>query len=190
MSWSAAHQASLSSTFSQSLLKFMSTEESVMYSNHLFLCYPLLLLLSVLPSIRDFSNESVLCIRWPKYWGFSFSISPSNEHSGLISFRMDWLDLFAVQWTVSILLQNPNSKASALSFIWSNSHNSHPNISGLILCRRLSRWYFMYPVLTVCEETRKVGELTSSSHLPHPQSTLWLRILLSKLIQLSHLSGG
>ena len=168
----------------------MSTEESVMYSNHLFLCYPLLLLLSVFPSIRDFSNESVLRIRWPKYWGFSFSISPSNEHSGLISFRMDWLDLFAVQWTVSILLQNPNSKASALSFIWSNSHNSHPNISGLILCRRLSRWYFMYPVLTVCEETRKVGELTSSSHLPHPQSTLWLRILLSKLIQLSHLSGG
>ena len=134
MSWSAAHQASLSSTFSQSLPKFMSTE-SVMHSNHLFLCYPLLLLPSIFPSIRDFSNESVLHIRWPKYWGFSFGISPSNEYSGQISFRMDWLDLFAVQGTLKSLLQNHSSKASALSFIWSNSHNRHPNISVLFLTK-------------------------------------------------------
>ena len=119
MSWSAAHQASLSSIFSQSLLKFMSTEESVMHSNHLFLCYALLFLPSVFPSIRDFSNESVLRIRWPKDWGFRFSISPSNEHSGLISFRMDWLDLPVVQQTVKILLQNHNSEASALSLLYS-----------------------------------------------------------------------
>ena len=87
----AAHQASLSFTISQSLLKLMSIE-SVMPSNHLILCHPLLLLPSVFPSIMVFSNESVLCIRWPKYWSFSFSISPSKEHPGLISFRMDWLD--------------------------------------------------------------------------------------------------
>ena len=94
----AAHQASLSITHSQSLPKLMSIE-SVMPSNHLILCHPLLLLPSLLPSIRVFSNESALCIRWPKYWNFSFNISPSNEHSGLISFRMDWLDLLAVQGT-------------------------------------------------------------------------------------------
>ena len=92
----AAHQASLSITSSRSLLKFMSIE-SVMPSNHLILCRPLLLQLSIFPSIRVFSNELVLCIRWPKNWSFSFSISPSNEYSGLISFRMDWLDLLAVQ---------------------------------------------------------------------------------------------
>ena len=90
--WTAAHQASLSITNSQSLLKLMSIK-SVMPSNHLILCHPLLLLPSVFPSIRVFSKKSVLCIRWPKYWSFSFSISPSNEYSGLISFRMDWLDL-------------------------------------------------------------------------------------------------
>ena len=94
--WTAAHQACLSLTISWSLLKLVSIE-SVMPSNHLILCQPLLLPPSVFPSIRIFSNESVLHIRWPKYWGFSFSISPSNEHSGLISFRMDWLDLLAVQ---------------------------------------------------------------------------------------------
>ena len=93
--WTAAHQASLSITNSQSLLILMSSE-SVMPSNHLILCHPLLLPPSVFPSIRVFSNESVLCIRWPKYWSFSFSICPSNEYSGLISFRMDWLDLLAV----------------------------------------------------------------------------------------------
>ena len=96
--WTAAHQASLSITNSWSLLKLISIE-SVMPSKHLILCHPLLLLLSIFPSIRVFSNESVLCMRWPKYWSFSFSIRTSNEHSGLISFRMDWLDLFAVQGT-------------------------------------------------------------------------------------------
>ena len=93
--WTAARQASLSITNSQSLLKLMSIE-SVMPSNHLILCHPLLLLPSIFPSIRVFSNESAFRIRWPKYWSFSFNISPSNEYSGLISFRMDWLDLLAV----------------------------------------------------------------------------------------------
>ena len=102
--WIAARQASLSITNSQSLLKLMSIE-SVMPSNHLILCRPLLLLPSIFPSIRVFSNESVLPIRWPKYWSFSFSISPSNEHSGLIFFRMDWLGLFAVQRTLKSLFQ-------------------------------------------------------------------------------------
>ena len=96
--WTTAHQASLSSTNSWSLLKLMSIE-SVMPSNHLILCHPLLLPPSILPSIRVFSNESVLHIRSPKYWSFSFSISPSNEYSGLVSFRIDWLDLLAVQGT-------------------------------------------------------------------------------------------
>ena len=111
--WTAAHQASLSITNSQSLLKLMSTE-SVMPSNHLILCHPLLLLPSILPTIRVFSNDSVLHIRWPKYWSFSFSISPSNEYSGLISFRMDWLDLLAVQGILKSLLQHHSSKASIL----------------------------------------------------------------------------
>ena len=97
----------------RSLLKLMSIQ-SVMPSNHLILCHPLLLLPSILPSIRVFSNESVLCIRWPKYWSFTFGISPSNEYSGLISFRMDWLDLLAVQGTLKSLLQHHSSKASIL----------------------------------------------------------------------------
>ena len=109
----AAHQASLSFTSSRSLLKLMSIE-SMMPSNHLILCHPLLLLPSIFPSIRVFSNKSVLRIRWPKYWSFSFSISPSNEYSGLISFRMDWLDLLAVQGTLKSLLQHHSSKASIL----------------------------------------------------------------------------
>ena len=109
--WTAACQASLSITNAQSLLKLMSIE-SVMPSNHLILCCPLLLLPSVFPSIRVFSNESVLRIRWPKYWSFSFSISPSNEYSRLISFRIDWLDLFRVKGTLKSLLQDHSSKAS------------------------------------------------------------------------------
>ena len=109
----AAHQASLSITNSQSLPKLMSVE-LVMPSNHLILCHPLLLLPSIFPSIRVFSNESALHIRWPEYWSFSFSISLSNEHPGLISFRMDWLDLLAVQGTLQSLLQHHNSKASIL----------------------------------------------------------------------------
>ena len=111
--WTAARQASLFFTISQSLLKLMSIE-LVMPSNHLILCHPLLLPPSIFPSIRVFSNESVLHIRWPEYWSFSFNISPSNEHPGLISFRMDWLDLLAVQGTLKSLLQHHSSKASNL----------------------------------------------------------------------------
>ena len=110
--WTAAGQASLSITSFRSLLKLMSIE-LVMPSNHLILCHPLLLP-SIFPNIRVFSNESVLLIRWPKYWSFSFSIGPSNVYSGLISFRMDWLDLLAVQGTLKSLLQHHSSKASIL----------------------------------------------------------------------------
>ena len=111
--WTAAHQASLSITNSWSFLKLMSIE-SVMPSIHLILCHPLLLPPSVFPSISVFSNESVLYIRWPKYWSFSFSVSPSNEYSGLISFRVDWLDLLVVQGTLKSLLQHHSSKASII----------------------------------------------------------------------------
>ena len=124
--WTAARQASLSITNSRSLLKFMSIE-LVMPSNHLILCHPLLLPPSVFPSIRVFSNESALRIRWPKYWSFSFNIRPSNEHSGLISFRMDWLDLLAFQGTLKSLLQHHSSKAInslALSFLHSTALTS------------------------------------------------------------------
>ena len=124
--WTAARQASLSITNSWSLLRLMSIE-SVMPSNHLILCHPLLLPPSIFPSIRVFSSESALPIRWPKYWSFSFNISPSNEYSGLISFRMDWLDLLAVQGTLKSLLQHHSSKASIL---WHSAffivHLSHP----------------------------------------------------------------
>ena len=111
--WTAACHASLSITNSQSLLKLMSIE-SVMRSSHLMLCHPLLLLSPIPPSIRVFSNESDLRMRWPKYWNFSFSISPSNEHRGLISSRIDWLDLLAVQGTLKSLLQHHSSKAPIL----------------------------------------------------------------------------
>ena len=111
--WTAAYQASLSITNSWSLLKLMSIE-SVMPSSHLILCCSLLLLPPIPPSIRVFSNESTLRMRWPKYWSFSFSIFPSKEHPGLISFRMDWLDLLAVQGTLKSLLQHQSSKASIL----------------------------------------------------------------------------
>ena len=111
--WTAAHQASLSIISSQNLLRLMSIE-LVMPSNDLILCHPLLLLLPVLPSIRVFSNESTIRMRWPKYWSFSFSISPSSEHPGLISFRMDWLNLLEVQGTLRSLLQHHSSKTSIL----------------------------------------------------------------------------
>ena len=111
--WTTAHQASLSIASSWSLLKLMSTK-SVMPSNHLVLCHPLLLLPSIFPSIRVFSSESVLPIRWPKYWRFSFNISPSNEYSRLISFRIDWFDLLAVQGTLKSLLQHHRSKSAIL----------------------------------------------------------------------------
>ena len=119
-SWTAARQASLSITNSQSLLKFMSIE-SVMPSNHLILSCPLLLP-SIFPRIRVFSNESALLIRWPKYWSFSFNVSPSNEHPGLISFKLVWLDLLAVQGTLKSLLQHHSSKSInylALGFLYS-----------------------------------------------------------------------
>ena len=111
--WTAARQASLSITNCQSLLRLMSLE-SVMPSNHLILCHPLLFLPSIFPSIRVFSSESALCIRWPNYWSFSFNTSPSNDHSRLISFRMDWLDLPAVHGTLKSILQHHSLKASIL----------------------------------------------------------------------------
>ena len=122
--WTTARQASLSITNSQSLLKLMSIE-LVMPSNHLILCHPLLLPPSIFPSIRVFSNESALHIRWPKHWSFNFSISPSNEYSGLISFRVDWFDLFAVQGILKSLLSYTVQKHQLLSTqlsLWSNSH--------------------------------------------------------------------
>ena len=126
--WTAARQASLSITSSRSLLKLISIK-SVMPSNHLILCHPLLLLPSISPSIKVFPNESALYIRWPKYWSFTFSISPSNEYSGLISFRMDWLDFLAVQGTLKSLLQHHRSEPSILwcsaFFIVQSSHNAN-----------------------------------------------------------------
>ena len=121
--WIPARQASLSITNSRSLLKLLPIE-SVMPSSHLILCRPLLLLPPIPPSIRVFSNESTLRLRWPKYWSFSFSISPSNEHPGLISFRMDWLDLLAVQGTLKSLLQQHSSKHQFFSTQFSSQSNS------------------------------------------------------------------
>ena len=146
--WAAAFQASLSITNSRSPLKLTSIE-SVMPSNHLILCRPLLLLPSIFPSIRVFSNESVLHIRWTKYWSFSFSISPSNEHSGLISFRMDWLDLLAVQGTLKSLLQHQTSKASILlRSAFFNVQLSHPyTTTGKIIA--LTRWTFVDKVMSL-----------------------------------------
>ena len=143
----AAHRASLSFAISQSLLKLMSIEP-MMPSNHLILCRPLLLLPPVFPEIRVSSNESVLGIRWPEYWSFSFSISPSSEYSGLISLRMDWLDLLAVQGTLKSLLQHPSSKASIL---WCSAffmvQLSHPYMTtGKTIA--LSRWSFAGKVMS------------------------------------------
>ena len=122
--WTTAHQASLSIINSQSLLKLISIQ-LVMPSNHLILCCPLLLLPLILPSIRVFSNESTLCMRWPKYWSFSFSNLPSKEISGLISFRMEWLDLLAVQGTLKSLLQHHSSKHQFFGAQPSSQSNSH-----------------------------------------------------------------
>ena len=139
--WTAARQASLSVTTYQSLPKPMSIE-LVMPSNHLTLCFPLLLLPSIFPSIRVFSNESALHIRWPNYWSFSFNISPSNEYPGLISFRMDWLDLLAVQGTLKSLLQHHSSEASILLHsAFSIVQLSHPHMTtGKTIA--LTRWTF------------------------------------------------
>ena len=146
--WTAARKASLYITNSRSLHKLMSIE-SVMPSHHLILCCPLLLLPSVFPSIRDFSNESVLRIRWPKYWSFSFNISPPSEYSGLISFRMDWLNLLAVQGTFKSLLQHRSSKASILQrsalLIVQLSH-SYMTTGKTIA---LTRWTFVGKVMSL-----------------------------------------
>ena len=145
--WTAAHQASLSITSSQSLLKLMSIE-LVRASNHLILCHPLLPLPSIFPSIRVFSNESALHIRWPKYWSFSFSISPSNEYSGLISFRMDWLYLLAVQGTLKSLLQHHISKASILCSAFFIVQLSHPYMTtGKTIA--LTRWTFVGKLMSL-----------------------------------------
>ena len=146
--WTAGNQTSLSITSSWSLPKLMSTE-LVMPSNHLILCHPLLLLPSIFPSIRVFSNESALHIRWPKYWSFSFTTSPSNEHSGLISFSMGWLDLPAVQGTLKSLLQHHSSKASIL---WCSAffivQLSHPYMTtGKTIA--LTRWTFADKVMSL-----------------------------------------
>ena len=146
--WTAARQASLSISNSQSLLNLMSTE-LVMPSNHLILCPPLFLPPSIFSSIRVFSNESVLHIRWPKYWSFSFNISPSNEYSGLISFRMDWFDLLAVQGTLESLLQHHSSKAS---IFWCSAffivQLSHPYMTtGKTI--PLTRWTFVSKVMSL-----------------------------------------
>ena len=146
--WTAAHQAFPSITNSWSLLKLMFIK-SVMPSDHLILCHPLLLLPSIFPSIRVFPSESVLHIRWPKYWSFSFSISPSNEYSGLVSFRMDWLDILAVQGILKSLLQHHSSKAS---IFWHSVvfvvQLSHPYMTtGKTIA--LSRWTFVGKGLSI-----------------------------------------
>ena len=146
--WTAARPASLSITNSQSLLKLMSIE-LMMPSNHLILCHPLLLLSSIFPSIGVFSKESVFCIRWPKYWSFSFWIRLSNEYSGLIFFRMDWLDLLAVQGTLKSLLQHHSSKASILQCsAFFMVQLSHPYMTtGKTIA--FSRWTFVGKVLSL-----------------------------------------
>ena len=145
--WTAAHQASLSITISWSLLKLMSIE-SVMPSNHLILCHPLLLP-SIFPRVRVFPSESTLRIRWPKYWSFSFSISSSNQYSGLISFRMDWLDLLAVQGTLKSLLQHHSSKASIFQFsAFFIVQHSHPYMT-TGKTKALTRWTFVSKVMSL-----------------------------------------
>ena len=146
--WTAAHQTSLSFTISQSLLKFMSIE-LVMPPNHLIIYHPLLLLPSIFPSIRVFSNESALRIKWLKYWSLSFSISPSNEYSGLISFRMDWFDILAVQVTLKSLLRYHSSKASILGqSAFFMMQFSHPHMTtGKIIA--LTRWTFVSKAMLV-----------------------------------------
>ena len=165
--WTAARQAPLSITNSQSLLKIMSVE-SVMPSNHFILCCPLLLLPSIFLSISVFSNESVLCIKWPKYWNFSFNISPSSENSGLISFRMDWLNLFAAQGTLKSLLHHYSSTASIL---WCSAffmvQLSHPYMTtGKTIA--LIRWTFVGKVLSLLFDTLSrffIAFLPRSKHL-------------------------
>ena len=178
--WTAARQASLSITNSQTLLKLMSIE-SVMPSNHLILCRPLLLP-SIFPSIRVFSNESVLHIRWPQYWGFSFSISPSNEYSGLMSFRIDWFVLLAVQGTLKSLLQHCSSKAAILQrsafFI---VQLSHPYMTtGKTIA--LTRWTFVSKVMSLVFNMLSrlvIAFLPRSKHL----LILWLQSPSAEILE-------
>ena len=147
--WTEAHRSSLSITNSWSLFKLIFIE-SMMPSNHLIICHPLLLLPSIFPSIRVFSNESVLRIRWPKYWSFSFNMSPSNEHPVLISFRIDWFDFLAVQGTLKSILQHHSSKASIL---WQSAFFMvqllHPYMTtGKTIA--LTRWTFVDQVTSLC----------------------------------------
>ena len=173
--WTAARRASLSFTVSWSMPKLMSVE-LVMPSSHLILCHPLLLLPSIFPSIRVFSNESVLCIGWPKYWSFSFSISPSKEHQGLISFRMDWLDLLAIQGTLKSLLQHHSSKASILrcsAFFIFMVQLSHPCMTtGKTI--DLTRWTFVCKLMSLLFNT--LSQLVIA-FLPSSKSLLisWLQ---------------
>ena len=182
--WTAARQASLSITNSQNPPKSMSIE-SVMPSNHLILCHPLLLLPSIFPSIRVFSNESALRIRWPKYWNFSFNISPTNEHPGLISFRMGWLDFLAVQGTLKSLLQHHSSKASILQhstfFIVQLSHSCMTTGKTITLTRQtfvdkvMSLLFNMLSRLVITkkktiwllDKVKVNGKLNSVLSLPH-----------------------
>ena len=151
--WNAAHQVPLSSIISWSFLKFMSIK-SVMLSNHLILCHSLLLLPSVFPSIRVFSNESGLHVRWSKCWSFSFNNSPSNDYSGLISFRIDWFDLLAVQWTLKSLLQHHSSKAP---FLWCSAsfmvQLSHRYMTTGKKTIALTTWTFVSKVMSLLFNT-------------------------------------
>ena len=165
-SWSAACQASLSFSISRSLFRLISIELVTLY-NHLILCCPFILLPSIFPGLRIFSNELALCIRWLKYWSFSFSISPSNEYSGLISFRMDWLDLFAVQGTLKSLLQHHSSKAS---MIWRSAffmaQLSYPNITRKTIV--LTIWISVGKVMSLLFNTMSmfvIAFLPRSKHL-------------------------
>ena len=199
--WTAACQASLSITNSQSLPKLMSIK-SVMPSNHLILCHPLLLLPSIFPIIRVFSNESALSIRWANYWSFNFNISPSNEYSGLIYFRMDWLDLLAVQGTLKSLLQHHSSKASIL---WCSAffivQLSHPNTT-TVKTIALTRWTFVGKVMSLLFNMLSrlvITFLPRSKHLliswlQSPSAVILkppkIKILQNALIPLRKLSFG
>ena len=166
--WTAAHQAFLSFTISRSLLKLVSTE-SVMPSNHLILCHTLLLFPSIFPSISVFSNESVLHIRWSKYWSFSFNISPSSEHPGLISFRTDWLDLLAVQVTLKNLLQHHSLIASILlqCSAFFMVQFAHPYVTIRKTTALLAKWYLCFILMnSICQLLDQGLRVTSKTSLP------------------------
>ena len=183
--WNAAHQASLSFTISQSLLKLMSME-SVILSNYFILCCPLLLSPPIFPSIRVFSNDSALCIRWPKYWSFSFSISPPNVYSGLISFRIDWFDLHAVQGTLKSLFQNHSSKVSVLQCSALFPESSHPSALTLISpSHRTSLPQSQVGLMTPC--------FLLGAYIPSPLSnvvTNRIMFMFSCLFHLADFSAG